>query len=60
MIFYETQYKDKQGKLRVYRTKSLTQFHERLRKGYPKSITLKYDTAIQMPFGVWSEVIAKG
>ena len=51
---------EKDKKWARYKTKSLTQYHARLRVSYPKSRTMKCDTTVDWPFGVWSEVIAEG
>lgn len=58
MVYFETQY-NHNGKFKTYRTKSLTNYHSMLRNTYG-GVTIKCDTTIEWPFGVFSEVIARG
>jgi hypothetical protein len=71
MIYYQTSWSQlvkkrkgpKKGKTvkehKTYETKSLTSMHTIIRREYQHAITLKCDTSIPWPFGVWAEVIAK-
>jgi hypothetical protein len=61
-IYYVTYYIETtkgQKKSRTYTTKSLTPFHESIRSRYPGSRTVKCDTSIKWPFGVFAEVVAE-
>ncbi len=58
MIYYVTHYRHPTKKIQKYRTLSLTPVHARLRETYGGR-TLRFDTEVEWPFGVYSEVIAE-
>ena len=58
MIYYVTEYRNPKGKMIRYKTKTLTQYHTKVREQVPNARTIKYDTSIETPFGIWAEVIS--
>ena len=58
MIYYVTEYRNKNGKLVRYKTQTLTQYHTTIREQKPEARTIKFDTSIDWPFGTFGEIIA--
>lgn len=58
MIIYETQWqqKDRNGK---YRTKTYTNYHKKIHEVCDYALTIKIDSTIPFPFGIFTEVIQK-
>lgn len=58
MVYYTTQWK-KGKKKGVYKTKSLTDYHNKLHDICDYALTARFDTSVSWPFGLYAEIVKK-
>lgn len=58
MVYYETKW-EKEKKKGNYKTKTLTTYHLKLHQMCDYALTIRYDTSVSWPFGLYGEIVKK-